>query len=412
MIKKTSLFLPDPSNTGAFLHTCLLARKNGLLPEVVSSFLERIELTSSLDINHPPDSVLLTISGFKRGSLMDEMNKLPKPLLELIRRGKTSLTIDYSHENGSSEMLDETEEILKLLSDSNLCSLAIILQNRNIVSKDSRIKIFYFDSFILSACHEIIATVGGLSFQDLFAKLDNPYGILCLNATPRRHRILTLLLLSECGLACLDRSQANASTGTIISFPGLNYTKTEQENVSTIKKWLTTHGLERLESRLDSLLLNAPFLADHAQGKGNELANSIPVELYQKTILSVVTETSIDRYSRRITEKSFKAASLGHPFVIVGHAGSLEILRTMGFATYDHCINPLYDLEEEPVTRASMAVGSAKGFMDSINSGHFRAESIYEHRQFNFRWCQNGFLQSYHERFTIHIFGFLNNIHI
>jgi hypothetical protein len=44
-----------------------------------------------------------------------------------------------------------------------------------------------------------------------------------------------------------------------------------------------------------------------------------------------------------LTEKTFKCLKHGHPFVLFAPAGSLASLRSMGYRTFDHCIDNTYD---------------------------------------------------------------------
>lgn len=66
--------------------------------------------------------------------------------------------------------------------------------------------------------------------------------------------------------------------------------------------------------------------------------------LYTRTALSVVTETGMSSGSnRRITEKSLKPFLFGHLAVIAGDPGALDIVRGMGFQTFDPVVDESYD---------------------------------------------------------------------
>jgi hypothetical protein len=52
-----------------------------------------------------------------------------------------------------------------------------------------------------------------------------------------------------------------------------------------------------------------------------------------------------------LTEKTFKCIKHGHPFVLFAPAGSLASLRTMGYRTFDHCIDNTYDTIQDNTER-------------------------------------------------------------
>jgi hypothetical protein len=52
-----------------------------------------------------------------------------------------------------------------------------------------------------------------------------------------------------------------------------------------------------------------------------------------------------------LTEKTFKPIKHGQPFVIVGGPGSLQVLRDLGYRTFDHAIDNSYDLELDNTQR-------------------------------------------------------------
>lgn len=77
--------------------------------------------------------------------------------------------------------------------------------------------------------------------------------------------------------------------------------------------------------------------------------------LYQDTYFSVVSETYFfEDIGRFLSEKTFKPIAYHHPFIIVGVAKSLELLRNLGYKTFHPFINESYDLETNNATRMRM----------------------------------------------------------
>jgi hypothetical protein len=77
---------------------------------------------------------------------------------------------------------------------------------------------------------------------------------------------------------------------------------------------------------------------------------------FEQSLLSVITETTYEHGDVFISEKTFKAIAHGHPFIIVGPAESLQVLRRMGFETFSDAIDESYDTEYEPVPRMNKII--------------------------------------------------------
>jgi hypothetical protein len=57
-------------------------------------------------------------------------------------------------------------------------------------------------------------------------------------------------------------------------------------------------------------------------------------ENFNSSFFSVITESQYAEPYGIITEKTFNAIVAGHPFLMVGHKGCLDDLRSYGFKTY------------------------------------------------------------------------------
>jgi hypothetical protein len=80
---------------------------------------------------------------------------------------------------------------------------------------------------------------------------------------------------------------------------------------------------------------------------------------YEDTYFSVISETTFyyrDTFlnSRFITEKTFKAIAMKHPFVLVTIPKSLEVLKKLGYKTFSPWINEDYDQEMDDNKRMLM----------------------------------------------------------
>jgi UDPglucose 6-dehydrogenase len=81
---------------------------------------------------------------------------------------------------------------------------------------------------------------------------------------------------------------------------------------------------------------------------------------YEQSLLSVITETTYECGDVFISEKTFRAIAHGHPFIIVGPAESLQVLRRMGFETFNGIIDESYDLDYDSNTRMDKIISELK----------------------------------------------------
>ena len=77
-------------------------------------------------------------------------------------------------------------------------------------------------------------------------------------------------------------------------------------------------------------------------------------EDYEKTFISMVTETLVDEGTLFISEKIWKPIMVGHPFIVFGNLWTLKFLKSMGYKTFDKWINEEYDNEPDSGKRCNM----------------------------------------------------------
>lgn len=86
-------------------------------------------------------------------------------------------------------------------------------------------------------------------------------------------------------------------------------------------------------------------------------------EWYKSTYFSMVIET-LQENEVFITEKTFKPIMYGHPFMIYGPKGILQILRDYGFNTFPELFDEKYDDEPDPIQRAKLIIEQIENFDD------------------------------------------------
>ena len=115
----------------------------------------------------------------------------------------------------------------------------------------------------------------------------------------------------------------------------------------TYHGWLASEDdRERYARESKKFLETLPLTVDVDNFAYNHV-KTINVEFYDKTLLSLITETWVHEDTIFITEKTYKAMHLLHPFIILGNPGVLAEIRKYGFRTFSPLINEEYD--EEPV---------------------------------------------------------------
>lgn len=83
--------------------------------------------------------------------------------------------------------------------------------------------------------------------------------------------------------------------------------------------------------------------------------------LYENSIVSIVSETTffddnLNNSARFLSEKIFKPISMGHPFIMVTVAKSLEALKSLGYKTFHPFIDESYDDEFDPCLRLKKVI--------------------------------------------------------
>ncbi len=85
-------------------------------------------------------------------------------------------------------------------------------------------------------------------------------------------------------------------------------------------------------------------------------------DLFQRSAFSLITETEMQRFARRLTEKPFKALANCHPLIVFGNYNALELIRRLGFLTFGDWIDESYDTIRSPDKRFRSAYDAFRDF--------------------------------------------------
>ena len=86
---------------------------------------------------------------------------------------------------------------------------------------------------------------------------------------------------------------------------------------------------------------------------------------YDQTCFSMVLESIVDPPVNNtvfITEKTYKPIAFRHPFVIMGQPGSLKLLKSLGFETFENMFDESYDTEPDWLKRLDCLVNNVQQF--------------------------------------------------
>ena len=92
-----------------------------------------------------------------------------------------------------------------------------------------------------------------------------------------------------------------------------------------------------------SFELKMPFKCDDLSDSEHNNHKLINHDFYQNAYFNFVVETHFDNDTIFLTEKTFKPILNLQPFVIVGNPGSLQLLKSLGYKTFDHVLDNSYD---------------------------------------------------------------------
>ena len=109
-----------------------------------------------------------------------------------------------------------------------------------------------------------------------------------------------------------------------------------------------------LSQDVNCFLAGAPYLCDDMTLDQHNDHTLAEITHFSDAYCNIVLETHFNADGSNgafLTEKTFKPIKHGQPFVIVGAVGSLDILRGLGYRTFDHAIDNSYDLELDDVQR-------------------------------------------------------------
>ncbi len=117
---------------------------------------------------------------------------------------------------------------------------------------------------------------------------------------------------------------------------------------------------EEVSSSVDSFVDALPFTLD--ANLDVNLASTFCLHHFLETDLSLINETWTGPGTVFLSEKTWKAMYVKHPFILMGNPGSLDLIRRLGYETFSPIIDESYDYEEALSKRKNMVLGELEKF--------------------------------------------------
>jgi hypothetical protein len=111
--------------------------------------------------------------------------------------------------------------------------------------------------------------------------------------------------------------------------------------------------ISRLRYERKKFLEGAPYISDELDFDQRNDHRTLVPKYHVNSYCNIVMETHFDIESSGtfLTEKTFKPIKHGQMFFVAGPAGSLQVLRELGYCVFDSVLDNSYDLEPNATQR-------------------------------------------------------------
>lgn len=169
------------------------------------------------------------------------------------------------------------------------------------------------------------------------------------------------------------------------SYTGYKY-ETSHVGLDDFSKWEQYD--DTLQQDILSFELQVPFKCDDLSDKEHNNHKLVNHDFYQNAYFNFVVETHFDNDTIFLTEKIFKPILNIQPFVLIGNPGSLQLLKDLGYKTFEDVIKETYDKETDHRERMSMLLKISYDLCNLSDMHHIRIQKIIanvlEHNQNHF----------------------------
>lgn len=195
-----------------------------------------------------------------------------------------------------------------------------------------------------------------------------------INAADAAHRRYILGVLQENDLI----------NGHIVSYQCCRGKITVDRDFS-VSKGFTEEQLAIAEQLFNTTDAITPITLDNSS-----VASKLPRKLFLDSYLGIIGETHFVNLPNSfnntfVTEKTFNAIANNQMFIIVGHAGSLDLLKSIGYKTFSGIIDESYDTILDNGTRIEAVSKEIVRFLSrplkEIKDDYTKAMDIIKHNR-------------------------------
>ena len=271
-----------------------------------------------------------------------------------IREGKCKIIFEYTSEPHSWGEIDMFEYLERWRVQENFPPYSVIFLSGNLLAteivklKDLKIIAKGFSTF------EAMLKIPS-EFTE-FKPVDSKNLFLNYNRMPRCHRFLMLYKLIESNLSergLFSYSNKFKDDGFKIIDSILHYR-------ATLDRYFQTDPLCEVNMNIVNFIKSKEHEISNQDLLLNQALTPFILEDYNRTFLSLVSETNTNSEVIFFSEKIWKPVLMKHPFILIGNPNSLRELKRMGYKTFDRWWNEDYDRELDQVKRMDLILKELK----------------------------------------------------
>ena len=139
-----------------------------------------------------------------------------------------------------------------------------------------------------------------------------------------------------------------------------------------------------LRTATEEFLREAPYISDELDHDQRNDHSTLVPKYHVNSYCNIVMETHFDADQSGgafLTEKTFKPIKHGQLFFIAGPAGSLQVLRDLGYRVFDHILDNSYDSETDHTQRWMALTRSIYFAQSELPALFAQARADIEHNQ-------------------------------
>jgi len=211
---------------------------------------------------------------------------------------------------------------------------------------------------------------------------------ICLNHTPRLHRILVASYLNGCGLSQFGNIRINTETLSNMSWQNLCSSKFDTSSLSPVDSDTLTRGFDLLK-QAPNTTTKTSLIYPLRNNDNVSNFNRHLIDHYKNTVVEIVNETCFVEPGLHLTEKFINSVFGMNIPLLIGVPGIVGYVRSLGFDVFDDIVNTDYDTITDPLQRLICAINSNNRL---LSDAQFAKESWHkcQHRLVNnLNWAKN-----------------------